>query len=116
MRVSIVVPCYNAAPWIGAALESALAQTHPDVEVIVVDDGSSDTSWEIVQGFGARVRAERIAHAGGGRARNRGLELATGRYILFLDADDLIAPDTIASLLAALASAPPRSIAVARWL
>ena len=115
MRVSVVVPCFNAAKYVGEALESALGQTYPDVEVIVVDDGSTDGSWDVVGGFGDRVRRERQAHLGAARALNRGLALATGQHVLFLGADDLLAPDTIASQQRTLASAPPRSIAAVPW-
>src|SRR5262249_49966356 len=110
VRVTVVVPCYNAAAFVGGALESALGQSHGDLEVIVVDDGSTDGSWELVGGFGARIRSERIAHGGAARARNHGLAQASGRFVLFLDADDVLARDTIADLLRALTAAPPRSV------
>jgi glycosyltransferase involved in cell wall biosynthesis len=104
MRVSIVIPVYNAAEFLGDALASALGQTHPDVEVIVVDDGSTDGSWEVAGRH--PVRRERVAHGGGAAARNHGLALATGAFILFLDADDVISPDFVAELLRAAAPPP----------
>ena len=55
-RISVVIPCYNGAAFIGAAIESVLAQTHPDVELIVVDDGSTDESWRIIESYAPRVR------------------------------------------------------------
>jgi glycosyltransferase involved in cell wall biosynthesis len=115
MRASVVVPCYNAVAYVAAAVDSALGQVGAEVEVIVVDDGSTDGSWEVLLGYGDRIRRERQDHGGAARARNRGLALATGDHVLFLDADDLLAPDTIASLGRALAAAPPRSIAAAPW-
>lgn len=115
MRVSVVVPCFNAEKYLGETLESALGQTYRDVEVIVVDDSSTDGSWDVLGSFGQRVRRERQEHGGAARALNRGLALATGEYVLFLGADDLLAPDTIAAQERTLASAPPRSIAAVPW-
>ena len=109
--VSVVVPCHNAEPFVAETLQSVLAQLHPAVEAIVVDDGSTDGSWAIVQDFAARhpdrVRALRLErNRGGGHARNRGAELARGAYLMFLDADDLIAPNALAALVAAVRDAP----------
>ncbi len=112
---SIVIPCHNALPYLGLAIESALRQTWRELEVIVVDDGSTDGSWAVARGFGERVRAERLEHGGAPRARNHGLALARGEHILFLDADDLLAPDTVEGLTRTLAAAPPRSVAAAPW-
>lgn len=74
------------------AIRSALNQTHPEVEVIVVDDGSTDGSLEVIRSFGDRVRCLSLSHRGGGAARNAGLEVSRGDLIQFLDADDLIHP------------------------
>jgi glycosyltransferase involved in cell wall biosynthesis len=109
--VSVVVPCHNAEPFVAETLQSVLAQSHPAVEAIVVDDASTDGSWEIVQGFAARhpdrVRALRLErNRGGGHARNRGAEMARGAYLMFLDADDLITPDALAAIVAAVRDAP----------
>jgi hypothetical protein len=90
--VSIIVPCYNAERWLGAALDSALSQTWPSVEVIVVDDGSSDGSLALAQSYGSRIRLDSGPNRGPAGARNRGLELATGRWVQFLDSDDLLLP------------------------
>jgi hypothetical protein len=97
--VSIVVPCYNAERWLAAALDSALSQTWPSVEVIVVDDGSSDGSLALAQGYGERVRTDSGPNRGPAGARNRGLELATGRWVQFLDSDDLLLPRKIEDAL-----------------
>jgi GT2 family glycosyltransferase len=109
--VSVVVPCHDAEPFVAETLESVLAQSHPAVEAIVVDDASTDGSWAIVEGFAARhpdrVRALRLdRNRGGGYARNRGAELARGAYLMFLDADDLIAPHALAALVGAVRDAP----------
>jgi glycosyltransferase involved in cell wall biosynthesis len=97
--VTIVIPCHNAARWIGAAIESALAQTWPEKEVIVVDDGSTDGSTEIVRGFGERVIFLETEHCGGNHARNAALKMASGEWVQFLDADDYLEPEKIARQL-----------------
>jgi glycosyltransferase involved in cell wall biosynthesis len=93
--VSIIIPCYNAARWLGEALRGAQEQTHPNKEIIVVDDGSDDETAAVVASMGGPVRYERVPHAGAAAARNRGLALAAGELIQFLDADDEIFPDKI---------------------
>jgi len=105
--VSVVIICFNAADFVADAIDSALAQTYPAVEVVVVDDASTDGSWEVVSGYGDRVRALRLPVNGGApHARNRGAELAGGEWLMFLDADDFIAPDTLEGLVEAARSAP----------
>ncbi len=94
-QVSIIIPCFNAETFIGEAIQSALDQTHSDVEVIVVDDGSTDDSLRVIQSFGDRVRWEAGPNRGAGAARNRGIALARGEFIQFLDADDLLLPQKI---------------------
>ncbi len=93
--VSVIIPCFNAAHFIRDAIQSALTQTHPAVEILVVDDGSTDNSLEIVRSFGPRVRCDSVTHAGATAARNRGLRAAAGEWIQFLDADDLLMPEKI---------------------
>ena len=96
-RVSIIIPCYNAAPWIEETIRSALAQTHADREIIVIDDGSTDDSLRHARKYESReVRVVTQRNAGASAARNHGLRLATGDFIQFLDADDLLAPEKIA--------------------
>ncbi len=114
--VSILIPCYNAAPWLAATLESALAQTHPHTEIIVVDDGSTDHSVAVARRYEPRgVRIATQLNAGASAARNHALRLSHGDYIQFLDADDLLSPDKIAAQLTALAASPPRSVAAGPW-
>jgi glycosyltransferase involved in cell wall biosynthesis len=94
--VSVVIPAYNAERHIVEALEGVLAQTYRPVEIVVVDDGSTDATAEAVRRFGPRVRFTTQINAGAGAARNRGVAMATGRYIAFLDADDSWPPEKLA--------------------
>ena len=113
--VSVLIPCYNAERWIGQTLNSVLEQTCPNLEIIVVDDGSTDGSTDVVRSFEGRdVRLVRQANAGASSARNRALACANGDYIQFLDADDLISSDKIAAQVARLAAAP-HAVATCRW-
>lgn len=93
--VSVIIAAYNAERYIAEAVESVLRQTYPAVECIVVDDGSTDRTAEIVSGFGDPVRLLRQANAERSAARNAGLGLAAGDYISFLDADDLLLPEKL---------------------
>ncbi len=87
--VSVIIPVYNYDRYLGEAIESALGQTYQHLEVIVVDDGSTDQSGEVARSFAGRgVRYCHQVHAGIGPARNRGVELAQGEFLAFLDADD----------------------------
>ena len=110
--VSIVITCYNAADFVADAIDSALAQSYPAVEVVVVDDASTDGSREVVAGYGERVRALRLpVNGGASRTRNRGAGIARGEWLMFLDADDFIAPDTIEGLVEAGRRAPGALVA-----
>ncbi|HEY3188694.1 MAG TPA: glycosyltransferase family A protein, partial [Solirubrobacteraceae bacterium] len=86
--MSIIVPCHNGARFLADALDSALAQTHPAIEVIVVDDGSTDDTPAILARYAGRVRALRQQNRGPSAARNVALAVAPGDYVAFLDADD----------------------------
>jgi glycosyltransferase involved in cell wall biosynthesis len=89
MNVSVVIPLYNKAPYIQRAIDSVLAQTYADFELIIVDDGSTDGSGDIVRQYAdPRIRLIVQENAGPGAARNRGLREANAEYIAFLDADD----------------------------
>lgn len=101
MTVSILINNYNYAAFVARAIESALAQDHPDCEVIVVDDGSTDDSWRVIQSYAPRVRAVRQPNGGQGAAYNTLFELAQGEFVLFLDADDQLDPDAISTCLRA---------------
>lgn len=113
--VSVVIPCFDTAPYIAEAIASALGQSHDRVEVIVIDDGSTDGSSDVIATFGGRIISERVTNGGAPRARNRGLALARGEAVVFLDADDLLAPDTIAASLVTLEAAHRRSVVAAPW-
>ena len=104
--VSFVIPNYNHARYLGQAIESALAQTYPHVEVIVVDDGSTDDSGAVAAAYGDRIRYIYQRNAGLSAARNTGVQAAQGEYIALLDADDLVEPAYAERLLAVLAQAP----------
>jgi glycosyltransferase involved in cell wall biosynthesis len=109
--VSVVIPCHNQARYLAEAIESALAQTHPRCEVIVVDDGSADESRVVAERYGARVRLLSIPHAGVERAVNLAVREAAGEYVARLDADDVFEPAYVETLLAALASEPDAAFA-----
>src|SRR5215211_2892046 len=99
---SIVIPCYNAARYLAETLESAFTQTYTPTEIIVVDDGSTDGSVELIQTYGNRVRAEYGPNRGASAARNQGTALARGEFIQYLDADDLLTHDAIEKRVAGL--------------
>ena len=102
--VSILIPCYNAEPWIGDAIDSALAQTHPDTEVVVYDDGSTDASVDVIRQYGDRIHWDSGPNRGGGSARNWLLENAEKEWIQYLDADDYLEPDKVKEQADAIAS------------
>jgi glycosyltransferase involved in cell wall biosynthesis len=97
--VSICIPNYNNARWLKQAIDSALAQTCP-VQVIVADDGSTDTSILVAGAYGDRIKLVRSPHRGATAARNEALQHATGDWVQFLDADDYLEPDKIERQLA----------------
>jgi glycosyltransferase involved in cell wall biosynthesis len=115
-RISVLIPAYNAADFIRDTLKSVLLQTHGDFEVLVIDDGSTDETASIVESIeDTRVRVIRQANSGACVARNHGLQEATGEYIQYLDADDLLSADKIALQLERLSNAPADSIATCAW-
>ena len=98
---SVILPAYNAAPYLPRCLDSLLAQTADSFELIVIDDGSTDGTGDICDAWAARDARIRVIHTenrGVSAARNRGLGEATGEFILFCDADDTVAPDWIRKL------------------
>lgn len=113
--VSIIIPCWNAECYVGEAIESALAQTYPNVEVIVIDDGSTDGSLEVIKSFGDRIRWETGPNQGACAARNRGIALARGELIQFLDADDLLYPDKLARMAPAAVGNGPSHVILCDW-
>lgn len=110
--VTIVVPAYNAAPFLGRTLASAVAQSHGNLEIIVVDDGSTDSTSQIAADFTrahANLRVVTTPNRGVASARNTGTEQAGGEWIAYLDADDLWHPEKIARQIAALQQYPADS-------
>lgn len=97
IKVSIIIPVYNLQYYVGMALQSCIGQSYENMEIIVVNDGSTDCSECVVRSFmnDKRIVLCNQANSGVSAARNRGIELATGDYITFLDGDDTLAPDTI---------------------
>jgi glycosyltransferase involved in cell wall biosynthesis len=88
--VSVIIPCYNAGGFLCETIESVIAQSFTDYEIILVDDGSTDNTSEIIKSFGAKVIAEFGTNKGASAARNQGTKLAKGKFIQYLDADDLL--------------------------
>lgn len=107
MRVSIVIPIYNKEPFVAEAIQSVLAQTFQDFEIVIIDDGSTDGSLEVVQAVSdERFRIIRRVNGGAAAARNTGIEAAQGEWIAFLDADDIWFPDSLKVRLAILERNP----------
>lgn len=100
--ISVVVPAYDVAAYLPACLDSLLAQTHTNLEVVVVDDGSPDASGAIAEEYAARDPRVRVVHTengGLGAARNEGLRHASGDYLAFVDSDDVVPPTAYAAML-----------------
>jgi glycosyltransferase involved in cell wall biosynthesis len=116
--VSIIVPAFNAAPWLEETLRSCVAQTYPEIEVIVVDDGSTDNTGAVAERFasapGSHVQVVRRPHAGLGAARNVGVRHSRGEYLYFLDADDLVEPDAVRSAIQLIAATGAEAV-VGDW-
>ena len=109
--VSIIIPCYNQAHFLPDAIESALAQTHRKVEVIVVDDGSPDSTAEVVARY-PEVRCVRQENRLVAEARNAGFRASSGEYVLFLDADDRLTPNAVEAHLLCFAEHPEAGFVV----
>jgi glycosyltransferase involved in cell wall biosynthesis len=95
VKVSVIIPAYNGDRYISQAIDSIFQQTYKDYEIIVVDDGSSDRTGEILTNYGDRIRYLSQNNQGVAAARNKGLEVATGEYISFLDQDDYFLPQKL---------------------
>ncbi|WP_100629626.1 glycosyltransferase family 2 protein [Algoriphagus formosus] len=118
--VSIIIPVYNKALFVGRTLESALGQTYPNTEIILVDDGSIDNSFEILKAYFEKY-PDRIVlinqeNLGVSAATNRGIVASKGDYIQFLDADDLISPDKIETQIELLYGKGYDSVATCEWV
>lgn len=112
-KVSIIIPAYNAESYIKRGIESSLRQSYRNIELVIVDDGSSDGTWNVIERYlsDARIRSARQSNAGVSRARNHALDLATGQYCIFLDSDDWLELETCEQLLRMQQLHPNRLIA-----
>lgn len=111
------MPSFNAASWITETLRSVLSQTHEDIEVIVIDDGSIDGTPDVITSIDdPRIRLIRQINSGACVARNRGLSEARGAFIQYLDADDLLSPEKIDRQLARLKNEPVGTISTCSWV
>jgi glycosyltransferase involved in cell wall biosynthesis len=110
--VSVIIPARNAEATLAAALDSVAAQSGVEVETIVVDDGSTDETPAVAAGHSIKPEFLRSTGSGASAARNLGLAAATGRYVVFLDGDDLLKPGALQGRLAALRGCDPETIVV----
>lgn len=110
--ISCIIPVYNGERYLREAIDSILAQTYRPLEIIVVDDGSTDGTADVAASYGARLDYVRQSNAGPAAARNRGLSLAQGEFVAFLDADDLWHPEKLACQMARFQARPELSICV----
>jgi glycosyltransferase involved in cell wall biosynthesis len=106
VTVGAALPVYNGERFVAAALRSLLAQTHPVGDVVVVDDGSDDASASVASGVGPPVRVVRQPHAGIGEARSHAVSLVRAEFIVLLDADDLLTPDSVEARLRVFRARP----------
>lgn len=98
MRISVVIPAYNAAKWLPSAVASVCSQSRPADEILIVDDGSTDGTGDLCGIFAENVRYVRRENGGLSAARNTGVDSTTGEWLLFLDADDTLVPGALAAL------------------
>jgi len=106
-KVSVIIPSYNQARYLGEAIESVLGQTYRNIELIVINDGSTDDSLKMARSYGDSLRLIDQSNQGRSAARNRGIEAATGAFIKFLDADDLLDRECIRLQLQAMGPEDP---------
>jgi glycosyltransferase involved in cell wall biosynthesis len=95
VAVSVIIPCHNSERFLKETLKSVYDQTFKDFEIILVDDGSTDATRDIISAQGDKVQAQFCDHAGASVARNRGTSLAHGKFLQYLDSDDLLKPDAL---------------------
>ncbi len=112
--ISFVMPAYNAGAWIGAAISSVLTQSDHDVELVVVDDGSTDDTYAIAEGFGDRITLVHQDNAGLSAARNVAIRHASGELIGLCDSDDVLLPNYVAAVRRTFAGAPGRTWVTSR--
>jgi len=110
--ISCITPVYNGERYLGEALNSIVAQSYRPIEIIVVDDGSTDGTQEVADRYGDQIRYVRQSHAGAPTARNLGLSVAQGEFIAFLDSDDLWHPEKLARQMARFRARPELDLCV----
>ena len=115
-KVSVIIPAFNSAPFIAETIQSVLAQTYGNFEIIVVDDGSTDTTLDVLNEFGDQITVLTKANGGPASARNLAIRNASGKYIAFLDADDLWTPEKLAEQVAFLEAHPEVGLTYAEAL
>lgn len=115
-RVTIITANYNGSQYLGKAIESVTSQTHADIEYLIVDDGSTDSSADVIRSYSeqdSRIQAVFLPrNCGVARARNTGIEKSTGQYVAFLDADDMWAPEKVEKQLAVFREHPKAGVVV----
>jgi glycosyltransferase involved in cell wall biosynthesis len=117
-KVSILIPLYNSEEYISETIESCLAQTYPNIEIIIVDDGSTDRGFVIAQEYQRKynnIILEKQKNSGASKARNRAFELSTGDYIQYLDADDLLDNQKISMQVTLLERKEDKSVTFSKW-
>ncbi|MDD5064923.1 MAG: glycosyltransferase family 2 protein [Phycisphaerae bacterium] len=115
-KVSVLIPAYNRKVYLRETLESVLAQTYKNYEIVVIDDGSTDGTEEMLNESGYNIRYYWVDHIGQYAARNKLIQLAQGEYITFVDSDDLLFPDTIERLIKAIEEHGPNVIAYGAYV
>jgi len=115
LTVSVIIPVYNQTQFVGQAIDSVLAQTFTDYEIIVVNDGSTDETTQVLAQYTAHIRVIHQANAGLSAARNSGLRVAKGEFIAFLDADDLWYSTALATLVTYLRHHPTTDLVCGAW-
>lgn len=113
--VSVIMPAFNSARFVGQAVQTVLAQTYPQVELIVVNDGSTDETETVLAPYANRIQIINQANQGVSAARNTGIRVAQGQYIAFLDADDLMMLDKVETQVAVLESRPDVGLVYSGW-
>jgi glycosyltransferase involved in cell wall biosynthesis len=109
--VSVLIPCYNYGHFLAEAVDSALNQTYPNMEILVLDDASTDNTRQVAESYGNRIRYFALPHSGQPATLNTGLDQAHGEYFVCLDADNLLKPDFVEKTLACLSSCRDPSVA-----
>jgi glycosyltransferase involved in cell wall biosynthesis len=115
ITISVLIPCYNQGHFLRETVESVLAQTYPHVEIVVVNDGSTDGTAAVAASFGDRIRCITKSNGGLSAARNTGILAAHGEFVHFLDSDDMIRPDFLQRVADAIARRPECHVFNSSW-